>query len=256
MKTVTRKGLRFGEGLPKICVPLTGHGMPALLSEIQQAEALPADLFEWRIDCFYGDPLAALPTVVESLQGKPLLCTLRTQKEGGESPVGPEEYEKLVGSLIDSGEIDLVDLELSCGEERLKRLMDLARDRGVETVVSKHDFQKTPPAGEIASTLILMNRLGADLPKYAVMPHTAGDVLELLSATLEASEKIGPVITMAMGELGKITRVSGGVFGSCLTFGAGQNASAPGQLGAEDLRAILEDLQPHDRASQPDLGNV
>ncbi len=162
----------------------------------------------------------------------------------------------MVGSLIDSGEIDLVDLELSCGEERLKRLMALARDRGVGTVVSKHDFQKTPPAGEIASTLILMNRLGADLPKYAVMPHTAGDVLELLSATLEASEKIGPVITMAMGELGKITRVSGGVFGSCLTFGAGQNASAPGQLGAEDLRAILEDLQPHDRASQPDLGNV
>ena len=30
------QGLRFGEGLPKICVPLTGQGIPALLSELQR----------------------------------------------------------------------------------------------------------------------------------------------------------------------------------------------------------------------------
>ena len=45
--------------------------------------------------------------------------------------------------------------------------------------------------------------------------------LALLAATWEASSEIGPVITMSMGELGKITRAGGGVFGSCLTFGAG-----------------------------------
>ena len=95
-----------------------------------------------------------------------------------------------------------------------------------------------------------MKALGADLPKYAVMPRTPGDVLALLAATWEASSEIGPVITMSMGELGKITRAEGGVFGSCLTFGAGLNASAPGQIDAENLRAILEDLQPYDSGAR------
>ena len=83
------QGLRFGEGLPKICVPLTGQGIPALLSELQRVAALPADLYEWRIDCFFGDPLPVLPAVTERLDGKPLLCTLRTQQEGDRQPFPP-----------------------------------------------------------------------------------------------------------------------------------------------------------------------
>lgn len=243
--------LRLGEGIPKICVPLTGHGMPALLSELQQALALPADLFEWRMDCFFGDPLAALPTVLDCLGEKPLLCTLRTVGEGGSAALTPEEYERQVSGVLAQGGFALVDIELSCGEERVQRLQSLARRQGIGVVLSKHDFAKTPPAEEIAATLLHMKELGADLPKYAVMPHTPEDVLALLDATLRASRKVGPVITMSMGELGKLSRVSGGVFGSCVTFGAGQNASAPGQSDAEDLRAILEDVQPHARAEQP-----
>ena len=79
-KNVEIQGLRFGEGLPKVCVPLTGQGVPALLSEMQAVSALPADLYEWRLDCFFGDPLPTLPTVVRELGGRPLLCTksLRT----------------------------------------------------------------------------------------------------------------------------------------------------------------------------------
>ena len=89
----------------------------------------------------------------------------------------------------------------------------------------------------MVSTLVRMKELGADLPKLAVMPRCPGDVLALLSATLRASAQVGPVITMAMGSLGKVSRV-------CLTFGAGDSASAPGQLNAEDLKAILQDLDP------------
>ena len=145
-----------------------------------------------------------------------------------------------------------MDLELAWGEERVTRLANLAKEQGIGVVISKHDFEKTPPTEEIAQTLVQMKKLGADLPKYAVMPQNPGDVLALLSATWKAYQQVGPVITMAMGELGKVTRAAGGVFGSCLTFGAGQNASAPGQMEAEDLRAILEDLQPYDgRGASP-----
>ena len=142
----------------------------------------------------------------------------------------------------------MVDIELACGEERVGRLVRLAKKQGVAVVLSKHDFEKTPSAREITATLLRMKDLGADLPKYAVMPQTPGDVLELLSATWQASSQAGPVITMAMGELGKVTRAAGGVFGCAMTFGAGESASAPGQIDAENLRAILEDLQPYNSA--------
>lgn len=245
MNLIEIAGLRFGEGLPKICVPLTGQGIPALLSEVQQVSALPADLFEWRIDCFFGDPLPVLPSLVQRLGDKPLLCTLRTKGEGGQGALSPEEYEAQVTSLLQAGGFSLVDIELACGEERARRLVQLAKSLGVGVVMSKHDFAKTPPEKEIVATLLQMKSLGADLPKYAVMPHSPEDVLSLFAATWEASQQVGPVVTMAMGELGKITRAGGGVFGSAMTFGAGQNASAPGQIDAENLRAILEDLQPY-----------
>ena len=243
MKTVEISGLHFGENLPKICVPLTGGGMPALLSEISTVKDLPADLYEWRVDHFFGSFSEALHALADGLSA-PLLCTVRTKAEGGKSELSPEAYEAFLSGLLDQGGFQLLDIELSCGEERVKRLIEKCREKGVGTVVSRHCFENTPAEEEIVRTLEKMKELGADLPKMAVIPKTPQDVLTLLSATLRAHERIGPVITMSMGDLGKISRVSGGVFGSAVTFAAGQEASAPGQINAEDLRAILEDLSP------------
>ena len=159
-KSVETQGLRFGEGLPKVCVPLTGQGVPALLSEMQAVSALPADLYEWRLDCFFGDPLPTLPTVVRELGGRPLLCTLRTQGEGGQARLSPEEYEQRLTALLEKGGFGLVDIELACGEERISRLVSLAKRQGIGVVISKHDFAKTPPSEEIAATLRKMEPWG------------------------------------------------------------------------------------------------
>ena len=118
MRCIQLQGLRFGEGLPKLCVPLTGNGMPALLSELQQVADLPADLFEWRLDCFFGNPLPVLPQVLENLGDKPLLCTLRTQGEGGQARLSPEEYERRLVDLLQTGGFGFVDIELSCGDRK------------------------------------------------------------------------------------------------------------------------------------------
>ena len=244
MTVVEIAGLRFGEGMPKICVPLIGRGSPALLHEALSVRDLPADLFEWRADFFFGGFERGMRALHESRLGKPLLCTLRTEREGGQAALLPEEYEAKLTRLLDVGGFELLDIELSCGEERVTRLVEKAKAKGIGVVLSSHDFLDTPPEEEIYQTLVRMHRLGGDLPKVAVTPREPRDVLALLAATLRAHDAFGPVITMAMGEMGKLTRVSGQVFGSCVTFGAGAGASAPGQINAEDLRAILEDLAP------------
>ena len=69
-------------------------------------------------------------------------------------------------------------------------------------------------------------------------------MLTLLDATLTMKEHYPdtPVITMSMGPLGAVSRISGELFGSALTFGTAGTASAPGQLPAPALSAFLQQL--------------
>lgn len=233
------KTIDFTQGPPKICVPLTASSLPALLEELAHAQSLPADLLEWRADCFAGDPCAALPQLAQAAR-LPLLCTVRTEDEGGKVRLAPAEYEEAVSGLLDIGGFQLIDIELACGGERVTRLVKKARERGIQTVVSKHYFAITPTVPQMVDLLTEMKALGADLPKLAVMPHDFLDVLKLMEASFKAHERLGPVITMSMGEPGKLSRIAGSLTGSCLTFGAGDNASAPGQIPAGTLRAALE----------------
>ena len=126
-------------------------------------------------------------------------------------------------------------------------IIEKAHACGIKVIASNHDFIKTPDKDEITRRLILMDEMGADILKIAVMPKSRTDVLDLLSATEEMqrlyTEK--PVVTMSMGSLGLISRLSGEVFGSAMTFGAGEKASAPGQIPAERLKMILDEIHEH-----------
>ena len=63
----------------------------------------------------------------------------------------------------------------------------------------------------------------------------------LLSATCRARRVLSqPVITMAMAGAGVVSRLSGEIFGSALTFGSASQASAPGQISVTELRQTLE----------------
>ena len=83
--------------------------------------------------------------------------------------------------------------------------------------------------------------MDADIPKIAVMPRDKKDVLTLLLATEEMQRMYAdrPIITMSMAGTGVISRLCGEVFGSALTFGAAKKASAPGQMGVNDLHTVL-----------------
>lgn len=112
---------------------------------------------------------------------------------------------------------------------------------GVKVIGSNHDFDKTPAKSDIVFRLRKMQDMEADIPKIAVMPKSRKDVLTLLAATEEMASCYAdrPIITMSMSGLGSISRISCEVFGSCLTFGSGSKASAPGQIGAEELYQVL-----------------
>lgn len=76
------------------------------------------------------------------------------------------------------------------------------------------------------------------------MPQSVDDVLTLLTATNQARQTLSqPVITMSMGDLGKVSRLAGEVFGSCLSFATVGAGSAPGQMALTQLRPMLQALK-------------
>ena len=239
----------FGEGRPKICVPIVAETKEEIFAQAERVRTLPADLVEWRADWFLqvtdeealNQVLAGLHNLLDAL---PLLFTFRTKAEGGAADVSPADYVRLCKIAALSGIVSLVDVELFLGNVFVRDLVAFLKARGVKTVLSSHDFEKTPPKEEILRRLLSMEALGADLAKIAVMPQNGDDVLTLLSATLEANRRLScPVITMSMGKLGVISRLAGETFGSCLTFGSAAQASAPGQIEVTQLSEILNLLR-------------
>ncbi len=246
MNPVEVRNVKIGEGIPKICVPIVGVTKEEIIREAKKMEAVPADVVEWRADWFADvfdlekvkDVLTGLRYTLKEI---PLLFTFRTSKEGGEKTIDDRTYAMLNKEAIKTGNVDLVDVEAFTGDAVVKEIIESAHACGVKVVASNHDFAKTPDREEIVSRLCKMQKLGADISKIAVMPQKKEDVLTLLAATEEMSRCYAdrPIITMSMAGTGVISRLCGEIFGSALTFGSAGKASAPGQMGVEDLHTIL-----------------
>lgn len=241
MRQVVVNDLVFGNGRMKICVPVCEKTTEAVLDAVKEVKTTPADLIEWRIDYFDEDMFAAAPEIFKTAAPLPVLCTFRTKAEGGEREIDPAAYFALNEALGALG-VPMLDLELAlclAREARAKQAIDALHARGAVLVLSSHDFEKTPPRDVLVERYRQMEALGGDLPKIAVMPQSQRDVMVLLSAMTEASAACGPLIGISMGELGKMTRVRGGAFGSVMTFASKGKASAPGQIDAETLASML-----------------
>lgn len=227
---------------PKVCVPVFGADLASLSASCEAAKAVPFDVIEWRAD-FWTD-LATLPEALSAVRAvlpeAPLLATFRTKREGGEQEISEDAYFGLLHDWIHLGAVDAVDVEYFHASDKRQAAIAAAKSAGIAAIVSSHDFGGTPEEGEMEALLASLVETGG-IGKLAVMPHTRRDVLALLSATLAVKESYPdrPLITMAMGPLGVITRIAGETFGSALTFGAAKAASAPGQIGAGTLKGIL-----------------
>ena len=246
MTTLDVKGVLIGEGRPKTIVSLMGTSEDALRRTAMDAVSSGADCVEWRVD-YFGDrhDCKAVAQVGRrlrsSLSHTPLVFTFRSAQQGGQSPIRAEDYCELVSTVIQYGATDLVDIEACMGARLAKALIRKAHAKGMPTIVSNHDFAGTPGVEAMVEQLTYMAALGADLPKLAVMAHSAADCLHLMEATARAYDALRrPLVTMAMGANGKLSRLAGETCGSALTFCALGDPSAPGQVGLAEATRMLD----------------
>lgn len=194
------------------------------------------DLIEIRLD--------TLPSSLDdlgrtlSLLRHPLILTARHPQEGGQHGLSSAERSALLERFLPFA--TAIDIELR-SVERMPELTKMARDGGVTIIVSHHNFQQTPsPARlhELARRALLAR---ADIFKLAVCADSAADLATLL--TFYAKQKRMHLSVMAMGSLGRISRLLFGQMGSVLNYGYLDRAAVPGQWPAELLKRRLEELR-------------
>lgn len=247
-KIVHVKHKTFETGKTNIAVPVTGTTQSEIINQATRALKYQPDVLEWRIDYYQSildhcDYLEIVKQLRPLLKETVLLTTFRTSHEGGVSQMTDTDYFAIYRWIVENNLTDMLDIELNRDKRSVDTLISLAHHQNMPIILSNHNFQTTPSATDIFKTLNTMQKRNADIGKIAVMPRSTADVLTLLNATEKANRELQiPLITMSMGDLGKISRISGPLLGSTLSFATVDKASAPGQLTVMAVRQILATL--------------
>ncbi len=235
-------------GRPKICVPLVSSSLASLEKECQSLAGVPFDMLEWRIDYLLAnsdfhttDLPKAYAMIRAHYKDAVVLTTLRTKSQGGSYDLTDETYGDILHFLLDHRLANILDIEEG-HELPLADLISRAKEIEIPILMSYHKFEGPLSFEELTTIYRHMKSEGADILKIAVMPKAPKDTATLLlaAATLREEYPDTPVIAIGMGALGQLTRIAGTNLGGPLTFAAGQQASAPGQLAAGEAMGVLK----------------
>lgn len=218
--------------------------VPIMLTELAELEKVSvsdyqtADIVEWRADFLSADEILEMaPKFFEKFKESKILFTLRTVREGGNIQVSEKKYLQILQEILTYNPA-YIDVEFFTHGPSFAALKDF-RDK---MVLSYHNFDEVP--SDLTNRLIKMHEEGTAFVKVAVMPERECDVLDLLQITRDMTLEYGDhFISMAMGDLGRLSRISGYLTGSCWTFASLENSSAPGQISLKETEYILDILE-------------
>ena len=223
----------------------------AALRDAQAAKDAGADLVELRIDEVFngeGDE-AGQKLVLKLIADCPLPCivTCRPIAEGGfydgDEPSRISLLERLA-TAFGPGEHPprYIDVELSTytRSANIRQKIRLAvnhpeqlRDLSTSLILSSHDFQGRP-ADLTRRILRMQEEPAANILKIAFLARSIRDNLELFDLLAQRDR---PMIALAMGESGLMSRILAPKFGGFLTFASlrREEVTAPGQPTIRDL---------------------
>jgi 3-dehydroquinate dehydratase-1 len=215
---------------PMICSPIVEKDYKLVLQSAKKAVALGADILEFRIDALEDPHPDEVQQIISDID-YPMIATNRIQSEGGFFSGSEDERTSI---LIKAAKYaDIIDIELQTDEKLRGEVIKASKS----TIISYHNFKNTPPFEELLNVVKKEKEIG-DIAKFAVMPNNNKDTLTVLKVLSEVQNTIG----IAMGDIGKYTRVIAPIFGSPITFASIGNESAPGQLDIETTKNILQKL--------------
>ncbi|MBO0724302.1 MAG: shikimate dehydrogenase [Blastocatellia bacterium] len=221
-----------------ICAPITEGAPDSFLATIHEAEQI-ADAIELRLDYL---PAEALPRLIVELSSriarvsKPLILTFRPLEQGGKRDLTLQNrrdfWRGLPPEIVSS--IAYADFEFDLVESFRNEQPPAPWEK---IICSWHDFAETPH--DLIARYDLMASSPAAVVKIATQANCILDCIRVFELIEHANGK-KPVIALAMGLPGLMTRALALSRGAMLTFGSLRRGaeSAAGQPTAAELRDL------------------
>jgi 3-dehydroquinate dehydratase/shikimate dehydrogenase len=224
--------------MANICLCLTGKTLARDLELIEKYRKY-IDMAELRVDCLEPDERLLIRRFPKQA-GLPVILAIRRKIDGGFYDSGEAARITLISKGLAFAEIDkrhnfaYVDLE---EDLEVPGLEEAVRTFGTRIIRSSHNLEGV---GDITRKIRSLLRMGDEIAKVAVTPHSIADVLAIYRSAKETSSK--KKILLGMGAYGANTRILAEHLGSFLTYTSALEEqdltpAAPGQMSPRQMAA-------------------
>ena len=222
-------GMKPSRTQTRLICPLTADSLEAMRADMFLAAASGAEMVECRLDF--------LPALPDSEQLRdlltdaplPVIVTCRPKRQGGRFGDGKGSEKARLALLRRASEFEsvaAVDVELDTPPEQRP---------SKKVILSHHDFEGCPDnLDELAETI---DRSDAPVNKIAFTARSCAEALRAFDVIRDSAK---PMLGLAMGEAGLISRILAKKFGGFGTFGSlgSGRESAPGQPSLADIKKL------------------
>jgi len=215
----------------KTCVSIA-EKTPYKIKQTMKIALKKSDYVEVRFDFL---KIEQIPEAIEMIKKdlNRIVCTLRPKTEGGKFS-GNEKERIAIIKLIAEYNPFLLDVEFNTLKRNLS-LVKYLKSTKTKLLVSWHDFKKTPSSAKLKKKMEQMTKFSSNVKIVSTAKSTndSNRMLELYSKKGKTN-----LISFAMGDFGRISRILCLYLGSPYTYVSLGKAIAPGQFSVDEIKKI------------------
>ena len=216
----------------KTCISI-GEDTPKKIRAKLKVALKKSDYVEIRLDFLKSEEVPKTLEIIKKDLNK-VVCTLRPKTEGGKF-TGNEKERISIIKLIAEYNPFLLDIEFNTLNKN-KELFKYLKSTKTKLLVSWHDFKKTQKNADLKNKIKQMSKFSNNV-KIVSTAKSTDDSTRMLE--LYKNKGKNNLISFAMGDFGRISRILCLYLGSPYTYVSLGKAIAPGQFSVDEVKKII-----------------